>query len=153
MSAIANQRDILDRRRLKARLDALAEEGEPARSRVTELLKEALAGGRAEVRRRFDAGATGTETVHALSFLMDQLIRVLHDFVLAHVYPLANPTEGERMALVAVGGYGRGELAPHSDIDLLFLLPYKQTPHTEQVVEYLLYTLWDLGLKVGHATR
>ena len=57
------------------------------------------------------------------------------------------------MALVAVGGYGRGELAPFSDIDLLFLLPYKETPHTEQVVEYMLYLLWDLGLKVGQATR
>ena len=57
------------------------------------------------------------------------------------------------MALVAVGGYGRGELAPYSDIDLLFLHPYKQTPHTEQVVEYLLYALWDMGLKVGQATR
>ena len=42
---------------------------------------------------------------------------------------------------------------PFSDVDLLFLLPYKQTPHTEQVVEYLLYLLWDLGLKVGQATR
>ena len=52
-----------------------------------------------------------------------------------------------------MGGYGRGELAPYSDIDLLFLLPYKRTPHTEQVVEYLLYLLWDLGLKIGQSTR
>ena len=51
----------------------------------------------------------------------------------------ANPTEGERLALIAVGGYGRGELAPYSDIDLLFLQPHKATPHTEQVVEYMLY--------------
>jgi [protein-PII] uridylyltransferase len=84
---------------------------------------------------------------------MDQLVRALYDFVAAHVYPLANPTSGERLTLVAVGGYGRGELAPFSDIDLLFLLPYKPTPHTEQVVEYMLYALWDLGLKVGQATR
>ena len=57
------------------------------------------------------------------------------------------------MAIVATGGYGRGLLAPGSDIDLLFLLPYKQTPWGESVVEYMLYMLWDLGLKVGHATR
>ena len=105
------------------------------------------------MRRRFEAGATAPETVHALSFLLDQLIRVLYDFVGTHVYPIANPTAGERMALIAVGGYGRGELAPFSDIDLLFLTAYKRTPHIEQVVEYLLYTLWDLGLKVGQSTR
>ena len=57
------------------------------------------------------------------------------------------------MAIVATGGYGRGLLAPFSDVDLLFLLPYKQTPWGESVVEYMLYLLWDLGLKVGHATR
>ena len=70
-----------------------------------------------------------------------------------HVYPPKNPSAAERMAIIAVGGYGRGTLAPGSDIDLLFLLPYKQTPWGEQVVEYMLYMLWDLGLKVGHATR
>src|SRR5207302_1031512 len=86
-------------------------------------------------------------------FLIDQLIRALYDLVTERVYPLANPTQGEKLAIVAVGGYGRGELAPYSDIDLLFLLPYKQTPHTEQVIESLLYFLWDLGLKVGQATR
>jgi [protein-PII] uridylyltransferase len=57
------------------------------------------------------------------------------------------------MAIVATGGYGRGLLAPGSDIDLLFLLPYKQTPWGESVAEYMLYLLWDLGFKVGHATR
>jgi [protein-PII] uridylyltransferase len=154
MPDIAHQREIIDRRALAAQLDALAVSGaEPDRKRVAETLKAALAAGRAEVKQRFDAGGTGTEAVHALSFLIDQLIRSLHDFVVAHVYPSANPTAGERMALIAVGGYGRGELAPYSDIDLLFLTAYKRTPHTEQVVEYLLYTLWDLGLKVGQSTR
>jgi len=84
---------------------------------------------------------------------VDQLIRTLYDLATETVYPLANPTSGEKMAIVAVGGYGRGEMAPFSDIDLLFLLPYKQTPHTEQVIEFLLYMLWDLGLKVGQAVR
>ena len=57
------------------------------------------------------------------------------------------------MAVVATGGYGRGLLAPGSDIDLLFLLPYKQTAWGESVAETILYCLWDMGLKVGHATR
>ncbi len=69
------------------------------------------------------------------------------------VYAASNPSTSEHIALVAVGGYGRGTLAPGSDIDLLFLLPYKQTAWGESVVEYMLYLLWDLGFKVGHATR
>mgnify|MGYP000078230235 CR=1 FL=1 len=62
-------------------------------------------------------------------------------------------TEGERLCVLAVGGYGRGTLAPGSDIDLLFILPYKQTPWGESVVEAVLYMLWDLRQKVGHSTR
>ncbi|HZB93897.1 MAG TPA: [protein-PII] uridylyltransferase [Stellaceae bacterium] len=151
---IERQREIIDRREISAALDALAEDtAEPPRAKVAEVLRGAMQHGRGEIRRRFEAGASGTEVVRSLSFLMDQLIRALYDFLLAHVYPLANPTAGEHMTVVAVGGYGRGELAPFSDIDLLFLLPYKPTPHTEQVVEYMLYTLWDLGLKVGQSTR
>ncbi len=155
MDTIAKQREIIDRRALMGRLDTAVSGRSPeaARADVLALFKETLARGGGEVRRRFEAGATGHETVAAQSFLMDQLIRAIYDFAFEHAYPLANPTLGERQAVVAVGGYGRGELAPHSDIDLLFLLSYKVTPHTEQVVEYILYTLWDLGLKVGHATR
>jgi [protein-PII] uridylyltransferase len=78
---------------------------------------------------------------------------VIFDFADQRIYPAANPSAAERLGVVATGGYGRGELAPLSDIDLLFLRPYKQTPRGEQIVEFMLYLLWDLGLKVGHATR
>ncbi|HZT87645.1 MAG TPA: [protein-PII] uridylyltransferase [Stellaceae bacterium] len=156
MGNSARQRDIIDRLALSQLLEAAwVAAGRRAVDRAAVLppLKAVLANGRAEVQRRFEADGDGTRNVREQCFLMDQLIRVLFDFVSEQVYPLPNPTAGERMTIVAVGGYGRGELAPYSDIDLLFLFPYKQTPHTEQVVEYLLYMLWDVGLKVGHATR
>ena len=81
------------------------------------------------------------------------MISLIYDYTVAHVYRATNPSDAERMAIVATGGYGRGLLAPGSDIDLLFLLPYKQTAWGESVAEYMLYVLWDLGFKVGHATR
>ena len=110
----------------------------PSRERVEEKLKE-------------DGG--GFLCARRLSHVQDELIRVIYDFAVNHVYQVQNPSTAERMSVAAVGGYGRGTLAPGSDIDLLFVLPYKQTPWGEQVVEYILYMLWDLGFKVGHATR
>src|SRR5437764_5217037 len=156
MANILRQRDIIDRRAIAEELaQAIAESGKPAtdRSIVLPPLREALAHGRAEIRRRFEAEGNAPRAIREQSFLIDQLIRVLHDFATERVYPLANAAVGEKLAIVAVGGYGRGELAHADDIDLLFLLPYKQTPHTEQVIEYLLYLLWDLGLKVGQSVR
>src|SRR5580700_7416886 len=156
MGNILRQRDIIDRRALAEALAQAAGEATNTaldRSVLLPPLKAALATGRDEIRRRFETEGSAHRTVREQCFLVDQLIRVLFDFVTEAVYPLANPTAGEKLAIVAVGGYGRGEMAPFSDIDLLFLLPYKQTPHTEQVIEYLLYLLWDLGLKVGQATR
>jgi len=157
---LANQRRIVDRRELVEQLDAVAENaGDPSavRASVLNVLKAALEAGRLEVRRRFDREADtalrGHQCVQAHCFLVDQIVRVIYDFAYERVYPVANPTEGEKQAIIAVGGYGRGELAPQSDIDLLFLSNWKLTPHAEQIVEFLLYTLWDLGLKVGHATR
>src|SRR5438067_11052792 len=85
--------------------------------------------------------------------MMDAIIRVLFEFVGTHLYPSENPSDSEHMAIVATGGYGRGLLAPGSDIDLLFLLPYKQTAWGESVAEAILYCLRDMGLKVGYATR
>ncbi len=84
---------------------------------------------------------------------MDEALSALYDFTVVHIFRAHNPTEAERMAVVAVGGYGRSVLAPSSDVDLLFVRNYKQTAWAESVIEYMLYALWDMGLKVGHAFR
>ena len=124
------------------------------RQRIMTVLAAALKQERAAIRERFEAGeADGAAVLRATAALVDDVIRAVAAHVTRRVYPEANPSTGERIALAAVGGYGRAELAPFSDIDLLFLLPYKLTPHTEQIVEAMLYILWDLGFKVGHATR
>ncbi|MCE1235299.1 MAG: [protein-PII] uridylyltransferase [Hyphomicrobiales bacterium] len=149
---------LIDSADLRRRLTALvadgADGGNPTvRSKALTILKEARADARAEVQERLLADRRGVLCAERLSFVQDELIRVIYDFAVAHVYPVKNPSSAERIAVTAVGGYGRATLAPGSDIDLLFLLPYKQTPWGESVVEYILYMLWDLGLKVGHATR
>ncbi|MEM7223492.1 MAG: [protein-PII] uridylyltransferase [Pseudomonadota bacterium] len=153
---LTQRRAIIDRQALQQSIDRLLEEAaspEAARPKVFALIKQALGEGQEEIRRRFEAGAGGRELARAQSFLTDQVIRLVYDVAAGWLYPLANPSKGERLAVVAVGGYGRGELAPFSDVDLLFLLSYKMTPRSEQVVETVLYFLWDLGLKVGHSTR
>lgn len=87
------------------------------------------------------------------TYLTDCLVNVAFSVATQVLHPLSNPTEQERIAVIAVGGYGRGEMAPQSDVDLLFITPYKITPWAESVIESMLYILWDLRLKVGHASR
>lgn len=123
------------------------------RSAVLKLLKEASKEGREKAKQKLFEDGNGTACAWRISYLQDELIRIIYDFAVSHVYRAQNASDAERIAITAVGGYGRGTLAPGSDIDLLFLLPYKQTAWGEQVVEYILYMLWDMGFKVGHATR
>ena len=94
-----------------------------------------------------------SRTARSLSNFQDELIKIIYEFAINHIYMSKNPTDSEKVSLVAVGGYGRGTLAPFSDIDLLFLHPNKLTSWAESVIEFVLYMLWDLGFKVGHATR
>ena len=117
--------------------------------RMRQLVDDAYAA----ARRQLEEDGDGRACAAGLSAFQDALIKLAYDFTTNHVYRVENPTAAERMAVVAQGGYGRGLLAPGSDIDLLFLLPYKQTAWGESVAEYMLYLLWDLGFKVGHATR
>ena len=112
-----------------------------------------LTDGRAAAREKLNADRDGRACAIALSALHDDVIGALFRLATRHLYHAGNPTEAQHMAVVATGGYGRGLMAPASDIDLLFLLPAKQTPWGESVAEFVLYILWDLGLKVGHASR
>jgi [protein-PII] uridylyltransferase len=147
---------VVDGVRLRALLSAAALEagdGPAQRKAALEILKAALFRGRMIAKERLENGAGGIETARLISGVTDEVITALWDFTTVHVFRARNPTEGERLALMAVGGYGRGTLAPYSDIDLLFVRPYKQTAHAESVIEYMLYALWDLGFKVGHASR
>lgn len=94
----------------------------------------------------------GLACARLLSLAQDRLIGALFTLARERFYVNANPSSGERIAVVAVGGYGRGTLAPGSDTDIMFLQPVS-TPWAESIAEAMLYVLWDLGLKVGHSTR
>lgn len=157
--AVEAQADLIDADALRRELSALTKafDGKGTdfgvRAEVLSCLKAAMRSARAKAEDLLFQDGGGTACANRLSHLQDEIIRVIYDFAVNHVYQAKNPSAAERLAIIAVGGYGRGTLAPSSDVDLLFLLPYKQTPWGEQVVEYVLYMLWDLGLKVGHATR
>jgi [protein-PII] uridylyltransferase len=123
------------------------------RTAVAQRLKSALTQARTRAEQLLLKDRHGRRCAERLCQMQDDIIRILFEFAGTELYPTQVPSEAERMAVIATGGYGRGLLAPGSDIDLLFLLPYKQTAWGEQVAEALLYCLWDMGLKVGHATR
>lgn len=117
-------------------------------------LGAAARAGRAEIARAFaEQPFEAGPTIRAYTWLTDRLVCATLTVASHYLHPLPNPTEGERLAVFAVGGYGRGEMAPHSDVDLLFLTPWKITPWAESVIESMLYMLWDLRLKVGHSSR
>ena len=153
---IPNQRAVIDRRALTQTIaDIVGDKGaNEGRQAIVEVLRKALDDGRAEIARRLsEKPSAGHEVARAQAFLIDQLIRIIHDHVVGNVYRSSNRSTGERLTVMAVGGYGRGEMAPHSDVDVAFLTPMKHTPWCEQVIEAILYFLWDLRLKVGHSSR
>src|SRR5258706_580379 len=146
-----------DTARVSAAVDALAVthagREDLFRSALAQLLKAELVTARAIAQALLLKDRHGRRCAERLCFVQDEIIRILFSAATRHLYHSPTPSGAERMAVVATGGYGRGLMAPESDIDLLFILPYKQTAWGEQVAEAILYCLWDMGLKVGHATR
>ncbi len=149
--------NIIDGRALRIKLTAAALDNEDdpqaARKIAMDLLHQALFRGRLIAQERLQQGADGLDTARLLAAVQDEVVSALYDYTVTHVHRARNPTEAERLAVMATGGYGRSVMAPSSDIDLLFLRAYKISPHTESVVEYMMYALWDMGLKVGNAFR
>ncbi|WP_183708771.1 [protein-PII] uridylyltransferase [Bradyrhizobium sp. ERR14] len=149
--------DRFDTARITAAVDALAEKHQGRedafRTAMAQLLKAELIAARAAAQEILLKDRHGRRCAERLCHVQDEIIRILYSAATRHLYRSPIPSGAERMAVVATGGYGRGLMAPESDIDLLFILPYKQTAWGEQVAEAILYCLWDMGLKVGHATR
>src|ERR1700679_3749015 len=149
--------ELIDAPAIVADLKALAKthagRERELRTAVALRLKAALTQARSRAEQLLLKDRHGRRCAERLCQLQDEIIRILFEFIGSEIYPTQAPSEAEHMAVVATGGYGRGLLAPGSDIDLLFLLPYKQTAWGESVAEVLLYCLWDMGQKVGHATR
>ncbi|MEE3099051.1 MAG: [protein-PII] uridylyltransferase, partial [Pseudomonadota bacterium] len=151
--------EILDAETTLARLAAAAEAAagdgrDGMRTAAAVVLREALEKGHAAIREGFEARPwAGGAVARSIAWLTDEVVRLTLEVGMRWLHPMANPTEGERVAVLAVGGYGRFEMAPYSDVDLLFLTHWKRTPWVESLVESVLYLLWDLRLKVGHSTR
>ena len=114
--------------------------------------REYLGRVRASLRARHEAGAGGLELVAVYADAVDHLVRFLFASASAH-FMSRFARLNQQCTVVAQGGYGRGELNPGSDIDLLFLYPWKVNPYVETVAEVILYALWDAGLQVGNALR
>ena len=133
--------DLIDKRALAAELEELARKHagtDELRRALAQRIKAALASGRERAEQFLLEDRHGRRCAERLCRMEDDIIGLLFDFVRKHLYPSQNPSDSERMAVVATGGYGRGLQAPGSDIDLLFVLPSKQTAWGEQVAEALL---------------
>jgi len=136
--------------------EELAEQSDPReiRALTVKALTDVLKVGNAALKGALaEAPRDARSYVSAQTWLTDIVVTGALNVVLRHLHPNPAPTEGQRMALLAVGGYGRAEMAPQSDVDLLFLTPYKVTGWAESVIESTLYILWDLKLKIGHSSR
>lgn len=150
---------LLDLNEFKSKIEAIVDEADTkadsieTRGALIKLFKATLQERREEAERLLMQDGDGRECARRISKLQDTLIKSIYDFATTHVYPKGDTKKEDLVSVVSVGGYGRGLLAPGSDIDLLFILPQGETKWCEQVVEYILYFLWDLGQKVGHATR
>lgn len=115
------------------------------------LLKAHLAASTQKILKKFEAGkATAIDTAAAISTAHDEILIALFKHGTQNLFAGADA----QMCLCAVGGYGRGEMALYSDLDLLFLSTTKADKEPcAKITEYILYMLWDMGLKVGHASR
>ena len=117
-----------------------------------EIVRTYLQESRERLRDWHMAGATGGDIVAATTAVVDRVVVYLYDAADAE-FGSRNVRVAGRCAVLAQGGYGRAELSPGSDVDLLFLYSWKVNPFVETVAERILYALWDAGLQVGHAVR
>jgi len=122
------------------------------RAETVKILRAAQAQGREAIAEAFAAAPFDAAAMTAsYTYLTDGMVKSVLRVTTTYLHP--TPKNAAALSVIGVGGYGRGEMAPFSDVDLLFLLPAKITPWASSVIEAMLYILWDLKLKVGHSSR
>ena len=127
------------------------ERAEDRRRLRLELFRATLAEGLDALKLAHAEGASGQESVQAHARLVDRVLKAL--IVLITTDARAAGIAATPLVIVALGGYGRGELHPSSDIDLMVVFDGEMSPYAQRVTQELLYTLWDLGFQVGHSLR
>ena len=151
-----NKKYHFNRRNLIEKIDSALSKKDSSKSlkqNLLPILKTFIDNNNANIKDLFMENKDGFYSGELRAKAIDAVILSTFDVVNTYAFPIANPTKADKLSIIAVGGYGRGNLAPGSDIDILILTPYKITPRIEQIVETLLYILWDLKLKVGYAIR
>ncbi|CFX27218.1 Bifunctional uridylyltransferase/uridylyl-removing enzyme [Includes: [Protein-PII] uridylyltransferase; [Protein-PII]-UMP uridylyl-removing enzyme] [Candidatus Filomicrobium marinum] len=144
-----------DKVAVRAALEVLIERHgglEAAHNDIVQHLKDMSQVARAHLRAQLERDGDGRRCAANLCQFQDDLICMLFELLTSLELKGRKQTAADRMAVVATGGYGRGLLAPGSDIDLLFLI-HSSRKARGGVPEQMLYILWDMGFKVGHATR
>ncbi len=148
---------IFDTAAVEAALEtalSTASDAAAVRTATVKILTEANAQGRSTIEDAImQAPRNARPATHAYAWLTDCLVTSVLFVSQTKLHPNPNPDEDEQIAVMAVGGYGRAEMSPCSDVDLLFLAPQKITGRIESVIESMLYMFWDLHLKVGHSSR
>lgn len=154
---ICARKTLFDRKKVSSQIADLAEkraDDAAFRREVAQYLSNIYDSGRLRLAETYREKPFETAALtRSYTYLTDEVVLAALRTAVDYLHPMPNPTEAQSIAVMAVGGYGRGKMAPYSDVDLLFLSPYKLSPWTESVVESMLYILWDMRLKVGHATR
>jgi [protein-PII] uridylyltransferase len=142
-------------RAIYKKLTRIQGEADQTKAEILPVLKQGLSDAKLRIQKQFENGElTGIKTAEAMALCHDDILRALFKYACDVQFPLAENDQNEHVALCAVGGYGRGEMAPFSDLDLLILYTHKSDmERCEKIAQYVLYLLWDMGLKVGHATR
>jgi len=147
--------DIYDNVAVDAQIAAaakVAESDADLRAETVKILRAAQAQGRDAIAAAFAAAPFDAAAMTAsYTYLTDGMVKSVLMVTTRYLHP--TPKNAAALSVIGVGGYGRGEMAPFSDVDLLFLLPAKITPWASMVIEAMLYILWDLKLKVGHSSR
>ncbi|MDB4080233.1 [protein-PII] uridylyltransferase [Amylibacter sp.] len=154
---ICSEELLFNKKKLNTKIKSATEtiSNDNLRSTIANILSEANVSGRLEIQKQFEKFPfESAKTIASYSFLKDNLISYAFDLVKSILQQKkATQTTSDYISIIAVGGYGRAQMAPHSDVDLLFLTQAKPNPRVEKIIEDMLYILWDMRLKIGYSTR